>query len=183
MSIASTHDIPNLIPWGSHPLVDPNFSSVDMRIHHDSLELSRFAKTRLVGEWDVGLQNIRVCTANWPGTNCGRCEKCVRTMLALEALDALEQSAAFDAQTLSKETVRHITLFTENQLTYYGELIGPLRRAGREDLARAVEFVLARYRREVGLSGRLRRFDRVHLGGAITSLKRRAFASASLLRQ
>jgi hypothetical protein len=55
----------------------------------DGADMSRFEKTRLVAAWDAGLQNIKVCTRNWPGANCGECEKCLRTMLALTALNAL----------------------------------------------------------------------------------------------
>ena len=139
MSIASSHDVPHLIPWGSHPLVDPNFGGFDMRIYHDSLELSRLEKTRLVAEWETGLQHIKVCVANWPGVNCGRCEKCVRTMLALIALRALERSDAFSARDVTEEMVRSIRVRKVNQASFYGELIDPLRSVGRHDLARGVE--------------------------------------------
>jgi len=40
------------------------------------------------------------------------------------------------------------------------------------DLAEAIEQILQRYRREVGLRGQLRRADRVFLGGGLTTIKR-----------
>lgn len=171
-SIASTHDVPNLMPWGSHPLVDPNFSSADMRIYHDSLEFSRFAKTQLIADWDVGLQNIKVCTINWPGINCGKCEKCLRTMLALLPLGVLEKSSAFAARDVSEEEVRAIQIENDNQQSYYAELIEPLRAAHRLDLVRGIEFITARYRNETGLLGPLKRFDRLHFGNSFRLLKK-----------
>ena len=170
--IASSHDIPNLIPWGSHPLVDTNLSSADVRIYHDSFDLSRLEKTRLVADWDVGLQNIRVCTANWPGSNCNRCEKCLRTMLGLAALGVLERSRSFEPQFLTEAAVRSIQIFDENQETFYAELIQPLRAVGRRDLAAAVKSILATYRGETGIRGALKELDRRYLGGGLLTLKR-----------
>lgn len=172
MSIASSHDLRNLIPWGSHPLLETNLSSADMRIYHDSLEQSRIDKTRLVAEWDLGLQNIKVCVAGWPGRNCGVCEKCRRTMLALIAVGALERCQSFPARDLDEETVRSIQIVANNQSGFYAEMIEPLRQAGRSDLARGVEFALKRFRGELGLRGRLKGADRVFLNGALTSMKR-----------
>lgn len=172
MSIGSTHDFPNLMAWGSHPLLDPNLGSADMRIYHDCLELSRFEKTKLVAEWEAGLQNIKVCVTNWPGTNCGKCEKCLRTMLALAAVGALDRCRAFQSRDLDARRVAAIQIYTDNQSAFYEELIDPLRKAGRNDLADAIVESLQRFRGEVGLRGKLRRADRVYLGGGLTAIKR-----------
>ena len=172
MSIASSHDIPNLIPWGSHPLIDPNFSSFDMRIYHDSLELSRFAKAKLIADWEAALRNIKVCTFNWPGINCGKCEKCIRTMLALLALGVLERSRAFTANDISEQDVRSIELTLENQPHYYRELVEPLRMVNRLDLARGIEHILSKYWNETGLFGPLKRIDRTYFGDSFRLLKK-----------
>ena len=34
VTIASHYDVPNIKPYGCHPLIDPNFSSSSMRIQH-----------------------------------------------------------------------------------------------------------------------------------------------------
>ena len=81
LSINSCHDIPNLIPYSSHPLLNPNYSSSDLRIKHQGIHLSRFAKTELVSGWDLALKHLRVCnkSENYSSEmlNCGKCEKCV----------------------------------------------------------------------------------------------------------
>lgn len=89
-SIASTYDLDGLGPWGSHPLIDPWFASTDLRILHDSPDLSRMQKlSSLTSRPDV-VESLDVC-AYWfqrldkAVPNCGACEKCLRTLFALES--------------------------------------------------------------------------------------------------
>jgi hypothetical protein len=45
----------------------------------------------------VALQNLRVCWKNRKGTlNCGRCEKCIRTMIGLHTVGVFNISKLFD---------------------------------------------------------------------------------------
>lgn len=75
-------------PWGSHPMTDPLFSSGSFRMIHDGAGFSRSEKVKVLAEWDEGIKNLRVC---WEGeskdSNCGKCEKCVRTRLNLLLAD------------------------------------------------------------------------------------------------
>lgn len=94
--LAASYDLPNLVPCASHPLLDPNFSSFDLAVRHTGVALSRLDKLRIIADWDAALQNMRVCLANVADElNCGKCEKCVRTMLGLEAIGALQKTRAF----------------------------------------------------------------------------------------
>jgi len=167
VTIASTYDIPNLHPrWGSHPLLDSNYSSSDLRIRHDNLVFSRFEKTRLIADWDVALQNIKVCSYNWPGINCGQCEKCIRTMLALLALGALGQAHAFSQTEITEELIQSKVKLTKVSVHFYEELITPLLEIGRQDLAHIIENkILMFYDREPGWKGKIKRFDRKYLKG------------------
>ena len=76
-------------PRGSTPLVDPLFSTEAFRVIHDGAGFSRTQKVQLLSEWPEGVANLRVC---WEGTgpshNCGRCEKCIRTILNFRAVEA-----------------------------------------------------------------------------------------------
>ena len=174
-TISSSDDIPNLSllkrqnlkPFGSHPLTDPNYSSSELRIRHEGLTLSRLDRTKLVVDWDVALQHIKVCQPNWPGENCGQCEKCVRTMLALVALGALDKTGAFPHNDVSEEMVSKIKInrpLIENSYSVeddYLELIPFLRKRGRHDLVRAIERLIERYRNPEGSSiDRIRRYSR-----------------------
>lgn len=81
------------IPWGSHPMTDPFFSSGNFRIINDGAGFSRSEKIRILSKWSVGIKNLRFC---WAGdindTNCGSCEKCVRTRLNFLLADNLNPS-------------------------------------------------------------------------------------------
>ncbi len=102
--IASSYDITHLHPCGSHPLLDPVYSSYNLRIVHRDLELSRMEKLQMVASWDAAFQHLRVCLANVPDRlNCGRCEKCVRTMLEFLAINELHKTTAFEENDVSPE--------------------------------------------------------------------------------
>jgi hypothetical protein len=72
-----------VIPWGSHPVTDPHLGGLHFRVVDDGGECTRFDKAALIAQWPEAMRCLRVCFEN-PGshTNCCRCEKCVRTMLA-----------------------------------------------------------------------------------------------------
>ena len=174
--IASDYDVPNLIPHGSHLLVDPYFSSFDLKIRYDGTALSRVEKLRLLADWPVGVDNLRVCNKQelyQPGRlNCGECEKCVRTMLGLTAVGALEKTSAFPQRELSAELVAQKVNIWDVVFPFYEELIKPLADCGREDLSGVVQRAIAKTRGEGGLRGSLRKFDRIHLSGRLRALKR-----------
>ena len=115
LSIAATYDAANMGPWGSHPVLDPNFSTHTLRVHHDGVALSRLEKVRSLLDWPVALQRLRVCNRSEfykPGMlNCGKCEKCVRTMLELLAVGALEKSGHFRHR-MSPRRLRLLSIFT-----------------------------------------------------------------------
>ncbi|MCK4785577.1 MAG: hypothetical protein KAV87_17620 [Desulfobacteraceae bacterium] len=147
VTIASSFNVSNLHPHGSHPLLDPQYSSSDLRIRHDDVTISRLDKTKLVADWDVALQRIRVCNRPEPpkNLNCGKCEKCVRTMLALLALDAIDRTRSFPANDVSEELIRSMEELDDTTYPFYPELIGPLAEIGRHDLTRAIESKIALY--------------------------------------
>ena len=84
-------------PWGSHPLIDENVRWADVKVVHDGYELSRQGKLHwLSGNHPEYLPGLRVCNSTLLNYNCGRCEKCARTIagLTVEGLDP--RSCGFD---------------------------------------------------------------------------------------
>ncbi|MBD1913761.1 MULTISPECIES: hypothetical protein [unclassified Leptolyngbya] len=152
VSIASGNDIPNLVPLGTHPLLDPYLSSHRLRITHDGITHSRLDKTRLITDCDVALQNLRVCDMpDIPSDrqNCGQCEKCVRTTVTLEALGALNRTQAFPYQKLSRQTLAQKCYIKHSGIAViYGQLIPQLEAQGRHDLAEILQAKIRRYRME-----------------------------------
>jgi hypothetical protein len=142
--IASSYDIPNLVPCGSHPLLDPAYSSADVRIQHCDVALARLEKLRVIAEWPAAFHNFRVCLANVPDRlNCGRCEKCVRTMTGLVAIGALHHTRAFVEDDVAPALFDAFKITIRHREPFYRELLGPLRQQGRNDLAEIIEAKLA----------------------------------------
>ncbi len=86
--IPSTDSYADAIHWGSHPLVDELWSTQATTLHADGAEATRAEKiVRLVADDPLARRHLRVCVDNAGGDfNCGRCHKCVRTLIALRAL-------------------------------------------------------------------------------------------------
>ncbi|MEJ2346946.1 MAG: hypothetical protein P8090_16400 [Gammaproteobacteria bacterium] len=71
-----------VLPWGSNPVTDHLLSAGDFAVVHDGASHNRPEKISEIANWETGCNNLRVC---WEGKeydrNCGKCEKCLRTML------------------------------------------------------------------------------------------------------
>jgi 7-cyano-7-deazaguanine synthase in queuosine biosynthesis len=117
--IASSYSYTDLHPWGSHPLLDPLWSTEALQIVHDGGD-TRIDKLRVLVEYPEVLARLRVCWENLGNYNCGLCEKCVRTMLALRAL-GVDRCAAFP-ETLTPELVSRQVLNNDSVL-YWRELL------------------------------------------------------------
>ena len=173
-SIASTYDFANLEPWGSHPLLDPLYSTVSLQIRHENAALSRLEKTKLVGEWDVALKQLRVCNekASYKegNYNCGNCEKCVRTMTAFLSLGLLDRVATFKEKDVSQQKLLETCYLSDSyEVNCYRELIEPLKKRGRYDLTEGIEKIIKRYY-EKDLKGKIKRIDRTLFGGNLMNL-------------
>ncbi len=142
--LAASYDMANLVPCGSHPMIDPEFSSFDLSLRHRDVEYTRIEKLRLIADWDVALQHFRVCLANVPDRlNCGRCEKCVRTMTGLVAVGALHKTRAFVEDDVAPELFDNFSITIRHRQPFYLELLDDLEKVGRQDLAAIIRRKLA----------------------------------------
>ena len=141
--IGSSYDLPNIHPCGSHPLLDPEFSSYDLRIRHRDLHLSRVEKLKIVADWEVAFQNFRVCLANVKDRlNCGKCEKCVRTMAGLVAIGKLQDTGAFVEDDLDPDLLASFNIRIRVREPFYRELLPLLEKRGRGDLVQTIKSML-----------------------------------------
>ena len=173
-SIASTYDFANLEPWGSHPLLDPLYSTTSLKVRHENAALSRLEKTKLVGEWDVALKHLRVCNEkesySQGNYNCGKCEKCVRTMTAFLSLGLLDQITTFKDKDVSKEKLVNTCYLSDSyEENCYRELIEPLTNLGRHDLVDGIYQIIRRYH-EQDLKGIFKRLDRTLFDGNLLNV-------------
>ncbi len=98
--VPSTHSAAEQIPWGSNLALDGYWSTESTAFVHDGTEATRLEKvTWQIARSPLALGHLRVCFENEPGAyNCGRCDKCLRTMMNLYVAGVLEQSGTFPHQ-------------------------------------------------------------------------------------
>jgi hypothetical protein len=144
--IGSSYPYASLFPWGSHPMTDPLWAAgEDLVIVHDGSAVDRFEKLAVVAQSDVAMAHLRICFENPGGVyNCGRCDKCVRTMIGLRLVQGLDR-----AETLPKELdldlVRDMGFPKLSTFVRLTEAIRHLRGSGHDpDLLAALEEAFSR---------------------------------------
>lgn len=160
--IASSDDYRELSPWGSHVLTDPLLSTKNLRIVNDGAAYSRLKKTECVATSDVALRSLRVCWRSRTDENCGICEKCYRTMLALELVGVLHRCVTFKGASLDARVIRKIFI-APNEQNMYCDIQALALGTGRVDIAKAIDQAIRRSSRlgrrlEVVRSLRTKRF-------------------------
>lgn len=110
------------LPWGSNPLTDWMFSSDSFKIIHDGASFIRREKIREITKWPEAMKFLRVC---WEGENyernCGRCEKCVRTILSFRVM-GYGLPECFD-QDISDDVILALNGLRGNRLYYLEEIL------------------------------------------------------------
>ncbi len=134
-----------LFPYGTHPDLDPLWSTENMTINSDGGEHDRIGKiTTLVSKSPLALQYLRVCTQNIKGKyNCSRCFKCLMTMFYLQGSDALSKAKTFD-DTIDLQAVRNMYYDYGLKYNIQGEqALALLRKNGNNaDLQEAIAYSL-----------------------------------------
>lgn len=142
MHISSTYSTGHLFPWGSHPDIDPLWSTESVEIIHDSSNISRLEKIKLyISKSPVALKYLRVC---WSSAeyNCGRCSKCIRTMLSLQVTSVLHQSKTFPTK-LQPEIIRNFYLTSKSQVVFFEELLLELKKEKKDkEIQEAIEYMI-----------------------------------------
>ncbi|MGH9443330.1 MAG: hypothetical protein ACRD16_13775 [Thermoanaerobaculia bacterium] len=185
LSIASSsYDSFNQRPWGTHPLLDSNFSSAGLQVIHEDAGMPRTEKVRNIARWELARRNLFVCFEGPLAdgrANCGRCEKCLRTMTAWLAVGGGDAPEAFGGSSVTPEAILQMPLsYDPNEFPYlWSPLAASMEETGRRELALAIRRRLAearrylRWRDERDWKGAARKLDRRLLGGWVTSTSRR----------
>lgn len=138
---------------GSHPLLDAHFSSFALDVRCVHAMLTRVEKVRLLAKWPEALDALHVCLLfDVPegAPNCGKCEKCVRTMIELLLAGVLDRASTFPTRDVTPEMIRGIDSTVVNPL-FYTRCRDGLQRLGRSDLVAAINDRLAAEQKHRGV--------------------------------
>ncbi len=113
------------------------FGTDGVEVVLDGTYCLRSNKTAYIAESETALRWLRVCWQNKElAYNCGRCEKCLRTMIALHLAGALSRCRTFD-RPIDVERVRYLDL--DEGAYFWPELLHELERSDDQpDLTEAV---------------------------------------------
>ncbi|MFJ3788369.1 hypothetical protein [Kitasatospora sp. NPDC090091] len=143
--IAAGFEYRHLPPYGSHPVLDHLWSNEALEIVHDGADATRAEKVaRQLSRSDLALQHLTVCWRSRPGHNCGVCEKCLRTMIALELAGVLRRCRTLP-DVLDLDRLRNVPMGSADHRDAMREMGLDAGARGRPDLAAAAELAANRY--------------------------------------
>jgi hypothetical protein len=160
--VAASHSLHNMVGYASSPEMDPLWNSSVSNFEHDGAVPRTTKIAALAGE-AVVLERLRVCWHD-QGYNCCRCEKCIRTMIALRLLGAPMPS--FPEQ-LDLGLVDVMGSDQGGSMDYIEELDALEREHPDPEVRRALDRLLAAESRRT----RLRKHDR-KTGGLLSATRR-----------
>ncbi len=136
--ISADHSYRQLKKTCVNPMMVRHFGSDRLQVEPYGWKIPRVDRVAAIASEPAVMANLRVCWKNEGGAfNCGRCEKCLRTMADLSLAGALERCVTFDTPLdlglLSAVDVNGLDLFEYVQMTRVRAL-----EAGRTDIADAL---------------------------------------------
>jgi hypothetical protein len=141
-----------MYPDGSHLMLDHLLATETIETIHDAAHVSRLEKVLLLANWPETYDRLRVCIQRTgvrregsAVANCGRCEKCIRTMVTLEVAGALPRYECFP-QPLSRRVTRKVDLRSSACDFFTPEIVEFARREKRPDIARDLRHAVRRSR-------------------------------------
>jgi colanic acid/amylovoran biosynthesis protein len=121
-------------PCGTSQLLDPLFSTAEVQVEYDTPGTRTDKVAWLARERPDLLPYLKVCFFEDRVDNCGRCSKCLLTMLALEAAGALDRASAFPSE-LDPQALGELRIRGSQPEEEYRQVERALRAGGKEDLA------------------------------------------------
>lgn len=119
--IPASAPIDRLYRWSSHALLDGAWMSGHVRTESDGWDIHRNDKVLQIANWPLALESLRVCAAGSVVNNCGRCEKCLRTMALLEIAHRADQAPTFPRR-LDAESIRNLRIKQIRRLYWWEEI-------------------------------------------------------------
>jgi len=131
--------------WGTHPLVDPLLGSSRLSVDDDGALEGRMEKLAIIARSPLALGELRVCWMGGNDRNCGKCEKCLRTLTALELLGSRHEAVTFPPDAWSLEALASLRYRNELDRRYMTRMAERALAAGRPEIARAIRHATRNY--------------------------------------
>lgn len=148
--IATDTDHGTQPPIGPGRMVDQLWSTERLEIVDDGGRFSREQRLRQIADHPIVRRTLRVCWENAGGAyNCGRCRKCMLTMISLEAIGARSRVSTFPPD-LDLGLFADFEIALPISLILWEDVLDTTRAARRPDLERPVERLVLRGRRALG---------------------------------
>lgn len=142
--IASSFAYNQQFPGGSTADTDKLWGTDKLTIVHDGAEATRVEKVKIIARSKLVLDNLRVCYLNLKDTyNCGRCDKCLRTMISLQIAGKLSKAKTFP-HTVNVDLVKKLPIQSIHTAVFHEENLAELKRLQIEpELQNAIEQCLS----------------------------------------
>lgn len=138
--VPASYTYRDLLPWGSHPMIDPMWSTSYTQVVHDGLQFRTQKTENIAANPDV-LRHLQVCW-NSQVDNCGRCSKCIRTALVFHILGIR------DTPIPCPDPLAHLDVCTpkgDESASFVWDVMQLARRRGAKQVETAMRSMLDRY--------------------------------------
>ncbi len=140
--VPSTQSVDQQFPWGSNLALDKLWSTGITKFIHDGSERERLDKVvSEVAKSPLALKYLRVCYKNTSAAyNCGKCDKCLRTMVNLYIAGALDKAETFPRELDIELIANTPTIEDQYGDMYHKENLDALRKKNlNPELQKAIE--------------------------------------------
>jgi len=126
-------------PWGSTGITDPLLSTSLTRTRPYGDGHDRFEKLEYLVRFPLVLDTLHVCWEERSDGNCGRCEKCLRTLIALDILGVRDRATTFPPGAVDLGRLPAVWKDTPQLTRIYAYLRDHAARAGRADVVAVID--------------------------------------------
>jgi hypothetical protein len=115
----------NPLPSGSGPKTDRLWGTESLSLTHDG-DVDRLTKVLKIAPSKVVQEHLRVCYMNVKGDyNCGKCDKCLRTMISLKIAGVLSKCRTFPTQ-IDMENLKKLRIEGIHGAIFHQEILNEL---------------------------------------------------------
>lgn len=148
----SCNDYSVLTPRGSHALINHLWNCDSVEFIYDGAESSRIEKVAYIADNKAVQEHLRVCYSSNDEYNCCECEKCIRTMVSLEAIDKLDHIKTF-YKPLVIEKIGEIKLSNTSEEKMAEASLKVAERNGKQELVYQLKRQIANYKSRYMING------------------------------